>query len=187
MTRRAFHWFQVLASYLVRTRRNIVVGRDSFLRWTRVGLTGSGKILIGGQSIVHARISTESVDAFVKVGDRTFIGASLIVCRSGVTIGSDVLISWGVTISDHDGHSLYWDDRRHDVLNWARGLHTWQGVGSAPVVIEDKAWLGFGVVILKGVRIGQGAVVGAGSVVTKDVPANAVVAGNPAVIVKRLS
>ena len=52
------------------------------------------------------------------------------------------------------------------------------------ITIKDKAWIGFDCIVLKGVTIGEGAVVAAGSVVTKDVPDYAVVAGNPAVIVK---
>jgi len=54
----------------------------------------------------------------------------------------------------------------------------------APIVIEDSAWIGAGAIILAGVTIGRNAVVGAGSVVTKDVPAGAVVAGNPARVIK---
>ncbi|MGC8751800.1 DapH/DapD/GlmU-related protein, partial [Hydrotalea sp.] len=60
----------------------------------------------------------------------------------------------------------------------------WEKVKSSPIKIADKAWIGFNVIILKGVTIGEGAIVGAGSVVTKDVPPYAVVAGNPAKIIK---
>ena len=57
-------------------------------------------------------------------------------------------------------------------------------IKSAPIVIKDKAWIGFNCIIMKGVTIGEGAVIGAGSVVTKDVPDYAVVGGNPAQIIK---
>ncbi|MBK8021791.1 MAG: hypothetical protein IPK19_10285 [Chloroflexi bacterium] len=57
----------------------------------------------------------------------------------------------------------------------------------APIRICDKAWIGFNAVILKGVTIGEGAIVGAGSVVTKDVPAWTVVAGNPARIIREFT
>jgi maltose O-acetyltransferase len=60
-------------------------------------------------------------------------------------------------------------------------------VVSRPIVIEDGAWIGLGAMILPGVRVGRGAIVGAGAVVTRDVPANVIVAGNPAVVVRRLS
>ena len=55
-----------------------------------------------------------------------------------------------------------------------------------PIVIKDKAWIGFNSIILKGVTIGEGAIVGAGSVVTKDVPPYTIVAGNPARIVREI-
>ncbi|WP_071585616.1 DapH/DapD/GlmU-related protein [Selenomonas sputigena] len=63
---------------------------------------------------------------------------------------------------------------------------SWKNVRAAPIHIGDKAWLGFNVIVLKGVSIGEGAVIGAGSVVTSDVPAYSVAVGNPAAVVKRL-
>ena len=63
----------------------------------------------------------------------------------------------------------------------------WSNVNSAPITICDDAWIGMNCIILKGVTIGEGAIVGAGSVVTKDVPAWTVVAGNPARVVKKIS
>ena len=65
-------------------------------------------------------------------------------------------------------------------------LKDWSVVRSAPIVIEDRAWIGFNAIILKGVTIGEGSVVAAGAVVTKDVEPYTVVAGNPARVVKRL-
>jgi galactoside O-acetyltransferase len=62
----------------------------------------------------------------------------------------------------------------------------WAGVKSSPVTIEDKVWIGFDAVILKGVRIGEGAIVGARSVVTRDVEPYTVVAGNPAIVVHHI-
>ncbi len=59
-------------------------------------------------------------------------------------------------------------------------------IKSAPVVIEDHVWIGFNVAILKGVTIGKGAIIGAGSVVTKDIPDNCVVYGNPAKIKRNI-
>jgi galactoside O-acetyltransferase len=72
------------------------------------------------------------------------------------------------------------------VLDWAKGHKDWSKVTIRPVVICDKAWIGFGVKILKGVTIGEGAVIAAGSVVTKDVPPRHVVGGNPARIIRAL-
>ena len=70
---------------------------------------------------------------------------------------------------------------------WHEGRKDWTHVAHAAVTIKDKAWIGFNVSILKGVTIGEGAVVGAGSVVTRDVAPYSVVAGNPVRLIRMLA
>jgi acetyltransferase-like isoleucine patch superfamily enzyme len=89
-------------------------------------------------------------------------------CFSSITIGHGVAISSGVTIRDSDNHSI----------NGNTAI-------SAPIVIEDHVWIGLNATILKGVRIGSGAVVAAGAVVTSDVPRNTLVGGVPAKVIKQ--
>lgn len=122
----------------------------------------------------------------IAIGERTFIGASSILCANSVEIGSDVLIAFEVVITDHDSHSLHFAERKDDVVNWRHGVKDWSYVQGAPVRVGDKAWIGMRATILKGVSIGEGAVVGACSVVTRDVPPYAVVAGNPARVLRVL-
>jgi galactoside O-acetyltransferase len=149
---------------------------------------------IGARCFLNAQIIFESKDGVVKMGDRVYIGGCLIICRNMVTIGDDVTIAWGVTIYDHNSNSLDWRQRAKVTNHFYETYGTascyeeldWTGVASAPIVIEDKVWIGMDVVLLKGVRIGEGAVVGARSVVTHDVEPYTVVAGNPAVVVKRI-
>jgi acetyltransferase-like isoleucine patch superfamily enzyme len=102
------------------------------------------------------------IGKYSSVGDRTQIH-----CCQNITIGDKVLISWGVNILENYYHST---------AN--------ETIKSAPIVIEDKVWIGCNAIILAGVTIGRGAVVAAGAVVTKDVPAGMLVAGNPAKIVR---
>ena len=109
-----------------------------------------------------------------------------IVCAERVEIGDDVLISWGCTIVDHNSHALAWEDIRNDVRQYYGGTKNWEKVDIVPVIIGNKSWIGFNSIILKGVTLGEGAIVGAGSVVTKDVPAHSVVAGNPARIIRSI-
>ena len=71
-------------------------------------------------------------------------------------------------------------------VHWIKGIKEWDNVIMKPVVIEDRSWVGLNSIILKGIRIGEGAVVSAGSVVTKNVPPYTVVGGNPAKILKRI-
>jgi len=78
-------------------------------------------------------------------------------------------------------------DRRNDVREWAAGRKNWDRIGHAPVRIDDRAWIGFNVSVLKGVTIGRGAVIGACSVVTRDIPPYALAVGNPARVIRMLS
>jgi len=149
--------------------------------------TDQGEVNIGEGSNVEASIYLERDGARVRIGARTHIGANtLITCAEEVSIGDDVLIAFDVLISDHDSHALNFCERQHDVSDWMRGVKEWGRVMLAPIRIGDKAWIGARVILLKGVQIGEGGVVAAGAVVTRDVPAWTLVAGNPARPVKEL-
>ncbi|OGT54525.1 MAG: hypothetical protein A3E01_08890 [Gammaproteobacteria bacterium RIFCSPHIGHO2_12_FULL_63_22] len=155
-----------------------------------------GRIRIGDQAIVGCEFVFEGDQGSISIGNRTFINSGTrLISRESIQIGSNVTIAWGCTIYDHNSHSLDWRDRARDherlVENVASGrplIHgkEWRTVKSRPIVIEDKVWLGFDVIILGGVCIGEGAIVAAGSVVRNDVPAWTLVAGNPATWVKDL-
>lgn len=155
------------------------------------------RIYIGNDSILAGSITLERDIGKVYIGNNTQIGGGThIICACGVTIGSDVLISWDCTITDHDSHSTRWSERSCDGQKWYEGIKVsiskaamtkdWHVVPMAPVHIADKVWIGFNVIILKGVNIGEGAVIAAGSVVTKDVPEWTLVGGNPARVIKQL-
>ena len=109
--------------------------------------------------------------ARLSIGTRTQIGDNTqIHCGQAIEIANDVMISWGCSIMDRDFHPLESDHEER-----------------APIIIEAHAWIGCQCIILKGIRIGEGAIVAAGAVVTRDVPPHTVVAGNPARIVRQLS
>ena len=167
------------------SRDRLSVGKGSRVDFWRLRGRG-GRIEIGNDCLIHCSIDFDAQDGHVKIGDRCFIGASHFVCHTGIEIGNDVIMSWGITIVDHNSHAIDWEGRSHDVADWGAGRKDWSAVKIAPVMIADKVWIGFGATILKGVKVGEGAVIGAKAVVTRDVPPYAVVAGNPANIVKQL-
>ena len=160
-------------------------GKNNKIAFWRLRGRG-GRIRVGDDCIIHCSIDFDGPDGQVTIGDRCFLGASHLVCHTGIDIGNDVIMSWGITVVDHNSHALDWDLRKNDVALWMKGEKDWTGVKVGRVKIGDKAWIGFGASILKGVQIGDGAVVGAQSVVTKDVPPYAVVAGNPAQIIRQM-
>ena len=127
--------------------------------------------------------------ATCSVGDFSLLNGALIMAEERIEIGSHCLISWNVGIADSDFHPLDPAQRRHDAEALApffRDRATRPKVRTAPVLIRDNVWIGMNAVILKGVEIGENSVVAAGSVVTKSVPPNVVVAGNPAAVVSQL-
>ena len=144
-----------------------------------------GSLIIGEFSIVEGILVFER-EASIQIGNRTFIGGSQICSAEFISVGDDVLISFGCTIVDHDSHALDFELRKHDVIEWYHGRKDWTHVARAAVQIMDRAWIGMHVIILKGVTIGEGAIVAAGSVVTKDVPPYTLVAGNPARPIRKL-
>lgn len=147
---------------------------------------------IGKESVVNGTFIFENENGNIAIGDRTFIGGGSFISINKIEIGNDVLISWGCTFMDNDAHSIKWADRKNDVRDWKKGIEEnnighykdWSNVKSSPIIIGNKVWIGFEVVVLKGVKIGEGAVIGSRSVVTKDVPDWAIMAGNPAKVIK---
>ena len=155
----------------------------------------NNKISLGKDTTVGCSFVFESDTGTIEIGDNTFIGASTLISKSKIKIGSNVTIAWGTTIYDHSSHSLDFQERRKDIsrqvecsrrsLNFIQNKD-WSTVKTSPIIIEDDVWIGFNCIILKGVTIGEGAIVGAGSVVRENVQPWTVVAGNPAVFVKSL-
>lgn len=102
---------------------------------------------------------------------------TVVVATKSITIGSNVMIGGGTTIVDSDFHSL-------DPGDWFTPRDA-QNMNSAPVVIGDNVFIGMDVLILKGVTIGEGAIVAARSVVSKSIPAGEVWGGNPAKFIRK--
>lgn len=161
----------ILRGMLLRTRLN---GCGSLLRCekgVRV-LKKNGEIRLGNRVFLHrnAKLSAYGAEgrAIISIGDKSYVGdGTEIHAGERVEIGNGVLIACGCTILDRDYHKFESDKER-----------------VKPIVIKDHVWICANCTILKGVTIGEGAVVAAGSVVTRSVPARALAAGNPARVIK---
>ena len=175
-----------MIKFVAQRLRGFKPGQNTFLSWSTLLNRPGGKLVIGADCIISCRFYFDRKNAQISVGDRCFIGKSLIIAAHNVEIEDDVIMSWGITIVDHNSHPIMPELRAGEVAKWAHGVKDWEQVKISKVTVKKKAWIGFNAIILRGVTIGEGAIVGAGSVVTKDVPDGAIVAGNPARVVRRV-
>jgi acetyltransferase-like isoleucine patch superfamily enzyme len=147
-------------------------------------ITGHTSIYIGDDVRFSGSFAVDSAkfcnSPTLRIGDRSFLGHGVsITCNRQVVIEEDVLIAGNCKISDYDGHPNSLERRLAGAPPCGDEIQS--------VRICRGAWIGLGTLILKGVTVGEGAIVGANSVVTKDVPPHTVAVGSPARIVKQLN
>ncbi len=177
---RAFCWQMYLKSKGVTVGTNVIIkGKPIILRLTGAIRLGNNVTLLSNSRRYHVSIyaptrlmTDEKENAIIEIGDNTRINGASIHATEKISIGKNCLIAANVTIIDSDGHGL--SPVQRNLINPV----------SQPVIIEDNVWIGINSIILKGVKIGRNSVIGAGSIVTKNVPSNCVAAGNPACVVK---
>ena len=138
------------------------------------------KINIGHNCHISGMLLVYSYGGCIAMGDHCSVSPySRIVSCDNITIGNRVLIAHNVNILDNISHPIDAALRHEDFISsYTTGMQPYDRKGS-PIVIEDDVWIGFNAAILKGVTIGRGAIIGAGSVVTKDVKPYTINAGNP--------
>jgi acetyltransferase-like isoleucine patch superfamily enzyme len=145
---------------------------------------GQGRIILGDDVRLSGQISFAFLNRWddapeLVIGDHTFIGhGCAISVGSSVRIGKHCLLAGGVGVADYDGHPT-------DAM--LRRTSSAPRESIKPVVIGDDVWIGACSRILKGVSIGDRSIIAAGSIVTKSVPPDVIVAGNPARVVKYLA
>lgn len=124
----------------------------------------------------------------ITVGEWSYVSAGTrIWSAASIKIGDRVLIAHNVNIFDSLTHPLGEDDRhKHFKEITTSGHPRHVDLGERPVAVHDDAWIGAGAIVLRGVTIGTGAIIAAGAVVTKDVRARSIVAGNPAVVIREM-
>lgn len=136
---------------------------------------GKNVVMVGadGFKTTLTTVSMGGKEGSIVIGDNVLVMNGVrISSASRIEIGDDCMLANFCYITDADWHDIY--DR------------TSSPGGTAPIILEKGVWIGDSAIICKGVRIGENSIVGAGSVVRKDVPSNVVVIGNPAQVVKKL-
>lgn len=186
-------FFSTIFLYLKATLFGIKIGKNvrahgkiNLLRWPR------GQISIGNNvSFVsssnrstacslnfHVRLRVFGKGSKIEIGDNCQLSGTSITSRSKpIILGKQVLIAPNCIIVDSDFHAHLPVEKRAIDPGYEK---------DAPVIIKDYAWIGMNSIILKGVTIGKGALIGAGSVVTKDVPDYHLACGNPAKIIRKI-
>lgn len=167
----------------------VVFGKNIQIPSKVLWLIRGGRITIGDNFYlssgngVNPIASNLQADVYVEPGATLTIGNNVgmsstrLWIHESARIGNNVKIGGCVLITDTDAHPMDYVARRSSN----------EGTKSAPVVIEDDVWVGAHCIILKGVTIGARSVIGAGSVVTKSIPADCVAAGNPCRVIKSLN
>jgi acetyltransferase-like isoleucine patch superfamily enzyme len=167
--------------------------KGAFLSHTariRNSLGDSDKIVIGGHSHIRGELMIFGHGGRISIGDWCYVGVGTrIWSAASIEIGNRVLISHSVNIIDNLTHPLQAAQRHEQAKEmFSSGqLPRKNSLDERPIKVGDDAWIGACAMVLRGVTVEEGGIVAAGAVVTKDVPAYSIVAGNPAVVVRELS
>ncbi len=129
-------------------------------------------------------IVAERAESVIEIGHHVGMSSPCLWAKERITIGNYVNIGSDCIIMDSDAHNLDWRVRDSGEMFSAAESMDGHTAKCAPIVIEDHVLIGARCIVLKGVTIGWGSVVGAGSIVVKDIPAGCVAAGNPCKVIK---
>lgn len=131
------------------------------------------KIRIGSNCWIRGYLLVFNHGGEISIGDDCFIGKNTRIWSSSkISIGNRVLISHNVEIHDNNSHPIGFIERHKDYLFIKKHgkLDDSLFINEKEIIIEDDVWIGFNVIILKGIKIGRGSIIGAGSIITNDVP-----------------
>lgn len=182
-------WFSVVG---IKYGKNLHV-------FDKVYVQGKGNITIGDDFIftsgdcfnpicrnIRGAMFAPFLESRIEIGDRVGISSACLWAKERITIGNDVNIGGDCLIMDNDAHPHNFMERRRAYAESVGKEMSCKRVLTAPVEIGDDVWIGARCQILKGVHIGARSIIAAGSVVTKDIPADCVAGGNPARVIKCL-
>ncbi|MEZ4673804.1 MAG: acyltransferase [Caldilineaceae bacterium] len=165
-----------------------ITGRVYFHGRPQIEIRNGGQIFLENEVTINSsnrgyhlnmhspvKLYADRPGATIRIGAESRIHGSCIHAYHSITIGQRCLVAANCQIIDGSGHDLSFEDVEQRIFTTG---------DSRPIVIEDCVWIGANSLILPGVTIGRGSVIGAGSVVTKDIPPMVVAAGNPAKVIR---
>lgn len=168
--------------------RVIFKGKVDFSHTSKINLTNGSKkedIVLNDRCRMYGSLISKFngkiyIEENVKIGFDTILAAT-----NSILIKKGSALAHNIKIYDNNNHPVNPEDRKIMYNSpWDSKYRTWKYSVSAPIIIGENVWIGADARINKGVTIGDNSIVAAGSVVTKNVPANCIVAGNPAKVVK---
>ena len=168
-------WYKTKYKFL---RKNITIG-ENFRVVKGLRIRGPGKVIIGDNVAVDGTSRTVtpytySREAVIRIGSNAFLNGTTFGCKSLISIGDDCIIG--------DSSITYTDFHHVD----PEKRHSPEPAKAKPIIVEKNVWIAGATIILKGVTVGENSVVGAGAVVTRDIPKNCLAIGNPAQVIKSI-
>lgn len=163
---------QIFDSFYIRNIGNIAIGND-YLMTSMGGYNPLCRNLKG--AIVAEK------GASIRIGNHCHMSSPCIWARKSIVIGNDVKLGGDVIIIDSDAHSLNFEDRRIGLDNLDA-----KNANSAEVIIGNDVLIGTKCIILKGSKIGDRTIIGAGSVVAGEIPEDCIAAGNPCKVIRKI-
>lgn len=179
-------WRRFLYAYCIVRKEICLLDKHSpsFNGKTLLAVAPGGSVQFGRSVVINSGIHTiipslTKINVWGKlvIGDYSGLSSTVIICMNSIEIGRYVNIGAGCVILDTDMHSTDWKMR-------SRKGHDTTNAKNAPIKIRDNVFIGARTIVLKGVTIGEKSIIAAGSVVTKDVPANCIAGGNPCRVIK---
>ena len=165
----------------------------------KIYMIGKGCITIGDDFIFTSGSSINPIcrnirgamfvplpESRIMIGNRVGISSACLWAKESITIGNDVNIGGDCLIMDNDAHPHDYLQRRRNYAKEVGQEDYLKTIPTAPIQIDDDVWIGARCQILKGVHIGARSIIAAGSVVTKDIPADVIAGGNPCQIIQRI-
>jgi len=168
----------ILKSYFnIKGSGNKILTNNNHIEKSEIVINGTNNILILNEGTIlrNTNIIIRGINNIVEIGKRTTFGGARIINvgeNNSVKIGEECLFSDKIEIWASDTHSIY--NENNEKIN-----------AEKPIVINSKVWVGSRAIILKGTEIGEGAIIGMGTIVTKDVPAKTISVGSPNKIIKK--